>query len=100
MDHFSVVLIREEKERRRREREREKERKRERERERKREKEREREKERKKERKRERERQRDCVLLCTSYVVLMVGLYEMWLARRSSLMVSAGMDFEKPRPLH
>lgn len=29
----------------------------------------------------------------------MVGLYEMWLARRSSLMVSAGMDFEKPRPL-
>lgn len=35
----------------------------------------------------------------TSYVVLMLGLYGTWLARRSSLMVSAGMDLEKPRPL-
>lgn len=39
-------------------------------------------------------------LVClTSYVVLMLGLYETWLALRSSLMVSAGMDFEKPSPL-
>lgn len=30
----------------------------------------------------------------------MLGLYETWLALRSSLMVSAGMDLEKPRPLH
>lgn len=35
----------------------------------------------------------------TSYVVVILGLYETWLALRSSLMVSAGMDLEKPRPL-
>lgn len=39
----------------------------------------------------------DCL---TSYVVVMLGLYGTWLALRSSLIVSAGMDFEKPRPLH
>ena len=38
--------------------------------------------------------------LQTSKVVVIVGLYDTWLALLSSLMVSAGMDLENPRPLH
>lgn len=35
-----------------------------------------------------------------SKVVVIVGLYDTWLALLSSLIVSAGMDLENPRPLH
>lgn len=36
----------------------------------------------------------------TSYVVVIDGLYDTWFALRSSLIVSAGMDLENPKPLH
>lgn len=37
--------------------------------------------------------------LYTSYVVVIDGLYDTWLALLSSLIVSAGIDLEKPNPL-
>ena len=37
--------------------------------------------------------------LQTSKVVVIVGLYDTWLALLSSLIVSAGMDLENPSPL-